>query len=162
MSWAGSMAARSPPTLGPVLLREVEQRTRIRGWLSKCFTHHRDPDPIEDSVEALIKQWVLGLCLGYEDLNDRDELYRARLLALLSDRNDLTGEFRRLGSDRGKPLGGKSMLNRGRRPAGHAFRGRVTRVSPPRPVSTSRYVDAPHCHPKWHTSAASWSFCSDR
>ena len=33
-------------------------------------------------MEALIKQRVLGLCLGYEDLNDHDELCRDRLLAL--------------------------------------------------------------------------------
>ena len=97
---------------GGVLLREVEQRTRILGRLSECFTDHRDPDRIEHSVEALIKQRVLGLCLGYEDLNDHDELCRDRLLALLCDRDDLTGEFRRLESDRGKPLAGKSTLNR--------------------------------------------------
>ena len=63
---------------GGVLLREVEQRTRILGRLSECFTDHRDPDRIEHSVEALIKQRVLGLCLGYEDLNDHDELCRDR------------------------------------------------------------------------------------
>ena len=97
---------------GGVLLREVEQRTRILGRLSECFTDHRDPDRIEHSVEALTKQRVLGLCLGYEDLNDHDELCRDRFLALLCDRDDLTGEFRRLESDRGKPLAGKSTLNR--------------------------------------------------
>ena len=97
---------------GGVLLREVEHRTRILGRLSESFTDHRDPDRIEHSVEALIKQRVLGLCLGYEDLNDHDELCRDRLLALLCDRDDLTGEFRRVESDRGKPLAGKSTLNR--------------------------------------------------
>ena len=97
---------------GGILLREVEQRTRILGRLSKCFTDHRDPDRIEHSVEELIKQRVYGLCLGYEDLNDHDELCRDRLLALLCDRDDLTGEFRRRGADRGKPLASKSTLNR--------------------------------------------------
>ena len=97
---------------GGVLLREVEHRTRILGRLSECFTDHRDPDRIEDSVEALVKQCVYGLCLGYEDLNDHDELCRDRLLALLCDRDDLTGEFRRRESDRGKPLAGKSTLHR--------------------------------------------------
>ena len=97
---------------GGVLLREVEQRTRILGRLSECFTDYRDPDRVEHPVEALIKQRVLGLCLGYEDLNDHDELCRDRFLALLCDRDDLTGEFRRLESDRGKPLAGKSTLNR--------------------------------------------------
>ena len=97
---------------GGTLLREVEQRTRILGRLSECFTDYRDPDRVEHPVEALIKQRVLGLCLGYEDLNDHDELCRDRLLALLCDRDDLTGEFRRVESDRGKPLAGKSTLNR--------------------------------------------------
>ena len=76
---------------GGVLLREAEHRTRILGRLSQCLTDHRDPDRIEHSVEGLIKQRVLGLCLGYEDLNDHDELCRDRLLALLCDRDDLTG-----------------------------------------------------------------------
>ena len=49
---------------GGVLLREVEQRTRILGRLSECFTDYRDPDRVEHPVEALIKQRVLGLCLG--------------------------------------------------------------------------------------------------
>ena len=97
---------------GGVVLREVEHRTRIVGRLSQCFTDNPDPDRIEYSVEALIKRGVLGLCLGYEDLNDHDELCRHWLLALLCDRDDLTGEFRRLESDRGKPLAGKSTLNR--------------------------------------------------
>ena len=97
---------------GGVLLREVEQRTRILGRLSECFTDHRDRDRTEHSVGALIKQRVVGLCLGYEDLNDHDELCRDRLLALLCDRDDLTGEFRRVESDQGKPLAGKSTLNR--------------------------------------------------
>ena len=97
---------------GGVLLREMEQRTPILGRLSECFIDHRDPDRIEHSVEAFIKQRVLGLCLCYEDLNDHDELCRDRLLALLCDRDDLTGQFRRLESDRGKPLAVKSTMNR--------------------------------------------------
>ena len=65
-----------------------------------------------ESIEALVKQRLFGLCLGYEDLNDHDELCHDRLLALLCDRDDLTGEFRRLESDHGKPSAGKSTLNR--------------------------------------------------
>lgn len=94
-----------------ILLREVEQRTRILGRLIECFTDHRDPDRMEHSVEALIKQRVSGLYLGYEDFSDHDELCRDRLLALLCGRDDLTGEFLRVEPDRGKPLAGKSTLN---------------------------------------------------
>ena len=50
--------------------------------------------------------------LGLPDLNDHDELCQGRLLALLRDRDDVTGKFRRLESDRGKPLAGKSTLYR--------------------------------------------------
>ena len=97
---------------GGVHLREVEQRTRILGHLSECFCDRRAPDRIEHSVEVLVKKGVYGLCLGYEDLNDHDELRRDRLLALLCERDDLTGEFRRRESDLGKPLAGTSTLYR--------------------------------------------------
>ena len=90
---------------GGVLLPEVEHGTRVLGRLSHCFTDHRDPDRVEHPVEALIKQRVLELCLHYEDLNDHDELCRDRRLALLCDRDNLTGEFRRLESNRGAAHG---------------------------------------------------------
>ncbi len=117
---------------GGVLLREAEHRTRILGRLSQCLTDHRDPDRIEHSVEGLIKQRVLGLCLGYEDLNDHDELCRDRLLALLCDRDDLTGELRRVESDRGKPLAGKSTLNRLELTPAKGPEGRYKKIVAPR------------------------------
>ena len=79
---------------GGVLRREVEHRTRILGRLCHRFTDHRDLDRIEHTVEALVKQRVLGLCLDYEDLNDHNELCLDRLLDLLCDWDALTGEFR--------------------------------------------------------------------
>ena len=82
----GPVRRRRDSDAGGELLREAEQRTRILGPLSECFTDYRDSG-VEHPVEALIKQRVLGLCLGYEDL----ELCRDRLLALC-DRDDLTGE----------------------------------------------------------------------
>ena len=71
---------------GGLLLREVEKRTHILKRLAGCFMDHRDPDQIEHSLESLIKQRVMGLALGYEDLNDHDTLRHDPLLALLSDR----------------------------------------------------------------------------
>jgi hypothetical protein len=53
---------------GGLLLREVEQRTHILKRLAGCFVDYRDPDQIEHTVESLIKQRVMGLALGYEDL----------------------------------------------------------------------------------------------
>ena len=97
---------------GGLLLREVEQRTQILRRLSECFIDHRHPGRIEHSVESLVKQRVLGIALGYEDLNDHDELCRDSVLAMLSGCTDLTGAGRVRPSDRGKPLAGKSTLNR--------------------------------------------------
>ena len=61
---------------GGVLLREVEERTRVLSRMSECFEDHRDPERIEHTVESLVKQRGMGLCLGYEDLNDHDELIK--------------------------------------------------------------------------------------
>jgi hypothetical protein len=97
---------------GGLLLREVEQRTHIVQRLAGCFVDHRDPTQIEHSVESLIKQRVMGLALGYEDLNDHDDLRHDPLLALLSEVADPAGLMRKRARDQGCALAGKSTLNR--------------------------------------------------
>ncbi len=97
---------------GGLLLREVEMRTHILQRLAGCFVDHRDPDQIEHRVESLIKQRVMGLALGYEDLNDHDDLRHDPLLALLSEVADLSGKTRKRARDKGCALAGKSTLNR--------------------------------------------------
>jgi len=52
------------------------------------------------------------LALGYEDLNDHDELRHDPLLAVLCERSDPEGKHRLQERDRGKALAGKSTLNR--------------------------------------------------
>ena len=59
---------------GGLLLREVEKRIRILRQFAACFTDYRNPDLIEHTVEELVAQRVYGLALGYEDLNDHDQL----------------------------------------------------------------------------------------
>src|SRR5512135_1200871 len=66
---------------GALLLRKTEHLTGVIRQFAACFTDHRDPDLIEHSVEELLAQRVYGLVLGYEDLNDHDELRRDPLLA---------------------------------------------------------------------------------
>ena len=97
---------------GGLLLREVEERTHILKCLAECFTDHRNADLIEHTLESLIKQRVMGLALGYEDLNDHDTLRHDPLLALLSGQQDLTGETRKRERDKGRAIAGKSTLNR--------------------------------------------------
>lgn len=97
---------------GGLLLREVEQRFGIVRQFVPCFTDHRDEELIEFSVEELLLQRVMGLALGYEDLNDHERLRHDPLLALLCGRSDITGADRLNPQDQGKPLAGKSTLNR--------------------------------------------------
>jgi len=64
------------------------------------------------TVEELVGQRVYGLGLGYEDLNDHDELRHDPMLAVLVGKADPTGQTRVRERDRGKALAGKSTLNR--------------------------------------------------
>ena len=97
---------------GAVLLRQTEQRTGIVRQFADCFRDHRQPGQVEHSVRELVSQRVYGLALGYEDLNDHDQLRSDPLLALLSGKQDLEGKQRRRAQDRGNPGAGKSTLNR--------------------------------------------------
>jgi hypothetical protein len=97
---------------GGLLLREVEKRTNIIGQFASCFSDYRDPELVEHGVAELVAQRIYGLALGYEDLNDHEELRRDPLLAVLVEKEDLTGEQRQRVRDQGTALAGKSTLNR--------------------------------------------------
>lgn len=97
---------------GVLLLAEVDRRLGLLELFAACFKDHRNPDLVEHSVEELVRQRVFGLALGYEDLNDHDELRMDPLLASVVGKSDPTGSDRRQEQDRGKPLAGKSTLNR--------------------------------------------------
>jgi hypothetical protein len=97
---------------GGLLMREVEKKLGIMQRFAECFVDHRDPDLIEHTVPELLAQRVYGIALSYEDLNDHEDLRHDPLLALLVGKKDMTGEERRRERDRGKPLAGKSTLNR--------------------------------------------------
>jgi hypothetical protein len=97
---------------GGLLLRQVERITGIVSQFAGCFTDHRDPDLIEHAVEDLIAQRIYALALGYEDLNDHDELRNDPLFAVMIGKKDPTGKDRIRKRDKGKALAGKSTLNR--------------------------------------------------
>jgi hypothetical protein len=96
---------------GGLLLREVEAKFGFIAQFARCFTDYRDPEATEHSLEELLKQRIFGLCLGYEDLNDHDQLRYDPLLAVLVGKKDPLGEQRH-GRNKGKALAGKSTLNR--------------------------------------------------
>ena len=97
---------------GVLLLGEVDRRRAILDRFAACFTDHRHPAYVEHSLEELLRQRVFALALAYEDLNDHEELRSDPLLAAVVGKADPTGRDRRHEQDQGKPLAGKSTLNR--------------------------------------------------
>jgi hypothetical protein len=97
---------------GALLLREVDRHLGLSRRLAGCFTDLRKPELVEHELPVLLAQRVYGLALGYEDVNDHDRLRLDPLFAAACGREDLLGEQRRHRADHGKPLAGKSTLNR--------------------------------------------------
>jgi len=97
---------------GGLLLRETDRRLHLTERLANCFTDYRRPDKIEHTVQELVAQRVYGLGLGYEDLNDHDQLRADPLLAVLVGKVEPKGTDRRRAQDQGKAGAGKSTLNR--------------------------------------------------
>lgn len=97
---------------GGLLLREVDERVALTARLRACFTDHRQPEKIEHSVQHLVAQRIYGLALGYEDLNDHDQLRADPMMAVLTGKAEPKGTDRRRQQDVGKAGAGKSTLNR--------------------------------------------------
>ncbi len=97
---------------GALLLRDLARRLDLFGRVARCFRDDRAPELVEFPLADLLAQRVLGIALGYEDLNDHDHLRDDALLACAAGREDVTGAHRRREADRGHALAGKSTLNR--------------------------------------------------
>jgi hypothetical protein len=97
---------------GVLALQKLEQRLGIVRRFAACFIDYRKADQVEHPLLDLITQRVFGLALGYEDLNDHDDLRGDPMLAVALGKEDVKGEQRRRAQDRGKALAGKSTLNR--------------------------------------------------
>lgn len=90
---------------GSLLLGATDRAIGLIDRVAGCFTDHRDPDLIEHQVRTLVGQRVYGLALGYEDLNDHDQLRHDPMMAVL------LGKLSAKRSDCA-PVAGKSTLNR--------------------------------------------------
>lgn len=86
---------------GALLLRETDRRINLLGRLASCFLDGRAPLLVKHRLSEMLSQRIYGLTLGYEDLNDHEQLRSDPLLGVLSGKRDLDG-----------PLAGKSTLNR--------------------------------------------------
>jgi hypothetical protein len=87
---------------GALLLQEADSKMDLLVRFSQCFIDRRNPVLIEHSIEQMIRQRVYALALGYEDLNDHEQLRQDPLLSALAGKAQPGTE----------PLAGKSTLNR--------------------------------------------------
>ena len=113
---------------GGALLRETDVRLGLMARLARCFRDYRKPGSVEHPVRALVAQRVYALALGYEDLNDHEDLRRDSLLALLVGKGDLTGAGRVRLRDRDSAPAGSSTLNRLELGGAGAARDRYKRI----------------------------------
>ena len=90
---------------GALLLGETDRAIRLTDRFAACFIDARVPELVEHEVSTMVLQRVVGIALGYEDLNDHDELRHDPVLAVLA------GKLAAKRSDCA-PLAGKSTLNR--------------------------------------------------
>ncbi len=90
---------------GALLLGQTDCALRLTERFAACFADTRTAGLVEHQVETLVMQRVVGIALGYEDLNDHDELRHDPVLAVLA------GKLEAQRSDCA-PLAGKSTLNR--------------------------------------------------
>jgi hypothetical protein len=86
---------------GGLLLRETDRRLNLVDRLAACFLDGRDRSRTQHRVAEMVAQRVYGLALGYEDLNDHEQLRQDPVLKLLAGKEELQ-----------QPLAGKSTLNR--------------------------------------------------
>jgi Transposase DDE domain group 1 len=91
---------------GALLLGQVDRGIGLTRRFAACFTDRRDPRYVEHRVETLVGQRIFGLALGYEDLNDHDELRRDPTFAVLA------GKLAPVLRTTCEALAGKSTLNR--------------------------------------------------
>lgn len=69
---------------GALLLRQVDRRMGFLRRLAACFQDFRSPWLTRHGVEQMLAQRVYGLALGYEDLNDHDQLRHDPLMGVLT------------------------------------------------------------------------------
>jgi hypothetical protein len=86
---------------GCLLLRQTEKRLKLLPRLAACFLDGRQQDRIEHSVREMLAQRIYGLALGYEDVNDHEQLRTDPVFHVLAEREQMD-----------RSLAGKSTLNR--------------------------------------------------
>ena len=74
---------------GVVLLREADRHLGLLEAASRVLHDPRDSGKVVHSQLSLLRQRVYGLCLGYEDLNDHQELRRDPAIQTAVERSEV-------------------------------------------------------------------------
>jgi hypothetical protein len=90
---------------GALLLGATDRGIRMTARFAACFHDARRQDLIEHEIVTLVGQRVFGIALGYEDLNDHDQLRHDPMMAVLAGKLAARRE-------ECAPVAGKSTLNR--------------------------------------------------
>jgi len=90
---------------GALLLGRADESIGLIDRLADCFIDQRRAELIEHTVRTMVGQRVFGIALGYEDLNDHEQLRHDPVLGAL------LGKLEARRSDCAA-LAGKSTLNR--------------------------------------------------
>jgi hypothetical protein len=90
---------------GALLLGAADRALGLVGRFAGCFIDRRRAEYVEHLVPTLVGQRVFGIALGYEDLNDHDELRHDPVMAVLAGKLQA-------GRTDCAPVAGKSTLNR--------------------------------------------------
>src|ERR1039458_8670108 len=59
---------------GALLLREADRKIGLLRRVADCFTDARQPERVQHRLPEMLAQRIYGLALGYEDLNDHEQL----------------------------------------------------------------------------------------
>jgi hypothetical protein len=90
---------------GALLLGATDRAIDLIGRFAGCFRDRRCAELIEHEIATLVGQRVFAMALGYEDLNDHDDLRNDPVMAVLA------GKLAARRKDCA-PVAGKSTLNR--------------------------------------------------
>ena len=97
---------------GALLLRQVDLSLQLSNRVAACFSDFRSQRFVEHTVPELVAQRIFALAMGYEDLNDHNQLRLDPVIAAAVGKTDPLGLERVHFQDRGKALAGASTLNR--------------------------------------------------
>lgn len=97
---------------GLIVLRDMNKHLKLSERLADCFVDLRNQRFVDHKLRELVAQRVLGLCAGYEDLNDHNSLRLDPLVAVAAGKAGPAGTERVGKENKGKALAGASTLNR--------------------------------------------------